>query len=120
MTEQNTNTTYQEQVRADFEEFFGEQYHQAKAINYNETAKSLVYDAVDSDDVTGNGSGSYYMNRQKAKDMVLANIDYVAQICQDTDAQYTFTGMIADNDWESLDVLVRCRTLIKLFNNDEL
>lgn len=120
MTEQNTNATYTEQVKADFEEFFGEQYHQAKANGYDETAKALVYNATDSDDVTGNGSGSYYMNRQAAKEMVMANIEYVAQLCQDTDATYTFTGMIADNDWESLDVLVRCRTLIKLFNNDEL
>lgn len=119
MTEQQ-NATYPEQVKADFEEFFGEQYHQLKAMNYNETAKVLILDAIDSDDVTGNGSDSYYMNRQKAKDMVLANIDYAAQICQDTDAQYTFTGLIADNQWESLDVLVRCRTLIKLFKKDEL
>lgn len=118
MTEQNMNNTYPEQVKADFEEFFGEQYHQAKN---DDERYDLFLKALDSDDVTGNGSGSYYMNRSKARKMVLANIEYIANGL----SNYGWTStpledFIADDDWETLDVITRYHTLCDLWEHDEL
>lgn len=118
MTEQNTNATYAEQVKADFEEFFGEEYHQAKTENER---YELVQQALDSDDVTGNGSGSYYMNRQKAKEQVLANLEYITNGM--ANEEWTTTPLedfIASGDWESLDVITRYHTFNDLWEHDEL
>lgn len=118
MTEQqNTNATYPEQVKADFEEFFGKQYHQAKT---EDERYELVQQALNSD-VTGNDNGSYYMNRQAAKDMVMANIEYVAN--ELSNEEWTTTPLedfIASDDWESLDVITRYHTLNNLWEHDEL
>ena len=117
MTEQNTNATYTEQVKADFEAYYGEQYHQAKS---DDERYEIVQQALD-DALTGNGSGSYYMNRSKAREMVLANIEYIA----DGLSNYGWTttpleDFIADDDWETLDVITRYHTLCDLWEHDEL
>lgn len=116
MAEQNV--TYPEQVKDDFEEFFGEQYHQAKT----EDERYEVYQAaLDSDDVTGNDSGSYYMNRQVAKDQVMANIEYIANGMSNEEWSTTpLEDFIASDDWETLDVIARYHTLNDLFEHNEL
>lgn len=98
--------------------FFGEEYHQAKTENER---YELVQQALDSDDVTGNGSGSYYMNRQKAKEQVLANLEYIANGM--ANEEWTTTPLedfIASGDWESLDVITRYHTFNDLWEHDEL
>lgn len=126
MTEQNTNTTYQEQVKADFEEFFGENYGERYQKAETEQEKSNLIDeafqeALIDDGVTGNASGSYYMNAYKARDMVLDNIDYVANLLYRCDVtnkplEYYF----ANFKEETLDVIVRYHTLELMFENGEL
>ena len=131
MNEQNMNNTYPEQVKDDFEEYFGEQYHQAKSDGER---YELFLKALDSDDVTGNGSGSYYMNRSKAREMVLANIEYIANGISDdewttmqanglSNGEWTTTHLedyIANDGWETLDVITRYSTLVDLQEHDEL
>lgn len=126
MTEQNTNTTYQEQVKADFEEFFdsvyGERYEQAetKQEKLKLEEKAFQEALVDSDDVTGNASGSYYMNRQAAKEMVLDNIDYVANVINNKEwTTKPLEKYIVNNEWESLDVIARYHTLYDLWYDGE-
>lgn len=118
MTEQNINDTYGDQVKDAFEEYFGELYHQAKS---DDERYEIVQQALDGDEVTGNGSGSYYMNRSKAHEMVLANIEYIANGL----SNYGWTStpledFIADDDWETLDVITRYHTLCDLWEHDEL
>ena len=118
MTEQNTNATYTEQVKADFEVYYGEQYRQAKN---DDERYELVQQALDSDEVTGNSSGSYYMNRIKAREMVLANIEYIANGLSNEGWTTTpLEDFIADGDWETLDVITRFHTLNDLWEHDEL
>lgn len=118
MTEQNTNVTYTEQVKADFEAYYGEQYHQAK--NDGERYE-LVQEAFDGDWVTGNGSGSYYMNRQEAKEMVMANIEYVANGFSNEEwSTATLEDLIACDNWELIDIIARYHTLDDLWEHDEL
>lgn len=118
MNEQNINNTYPEQVKDDFNEYFGELYHQAKN---DDERYALILQALDDDSVTGNGSGSYYMNRQAAKEMVMANIEYVANGL--ANEEWTMTPLedfIANDDWESLDVIARYHTFNDLWEHDEL
>ncbi len=118
MTEQNTNATYTEQVKVDFEEFFGEQYHQAKN---DDERYEIVQQALDDDWVTGNGSGSYYMDRQKAKEMVLANIEYIANGFSNEEwTTTTLEDLIACDNWELIDVITRYHTLDDLWEHNEL
>lgn len=126
MTEQNTNTTYQEQVKADFGEFFAENYGERYQKAETEQEKSNLIDeafqeALIDDGVTGNASGSYYMNAYKARDMVLDNIDHVANLlyrCDVTDKPLEY--YLANFKEETLDVLVRYHTLELMFENGEL
>ena len=110
--------TYPEQVKDDFEEYYGKQYRQAET-EYKRC--ELLQDALDSDEVTGNGSNSYYMNRQKAKEMVLANIEYIANgFCNEEWSTTPLEDFIASDDWESLDVITRYHTLNDLWGHNEL
>lgn len=120
MTEQNT--TYQEQVKADFEAYYGEEYHQAKNDDERyELVRQALDQALLDDGVTGNGSGSYYMNRQAAKEMVMANIEYIAKgFSNDEWSTIPLEDFIASDDWETLDVITRYHTLNDLWEHNEL
>lgn len=64
------------------------------------------------DSITGNASGSYTFNRYKAKGYVLDNIDLLrdALECYDVDPR-TIGLKFLDEDWEYLDVTIRCYML---------
>lgn len=116
MNEQNMNSTYPEQVKDDFEEYFGEQYHQS---NSNDERYALILQALGDDSVTGNGSGSYYMNRSKAREMVLNNIEYIAKgISNEGWTTTPLEDFIASDDWETLDVIARYHTLSDLWQHN--
>lgn len=124
MTEQNV--TYPEQVKADFEEFFGDVYGERYQKAETEQVKSKLIDeafqeALIDDSVTGNASGSYYMNAYTARDMVLNNIDYIANLlyrCDVTNKPLEY--YLANFKEETLDVIVRYHTLELMFENGEL
>ena len=124
MTEQQ-NATYEEQVKADFKEFFQENYSERYKLTKTEQQKldleEEAYQAALDSSVTGNDNGSYYMNRDKAREMVMNNIDYVAQVlyCLDvTDKPLEY--YIFTYEFETLDVIVRYHTLEIMFENGEL
>lgn len=118
MNEQNINDTYGDQIKDDFEEYYGEQYRQAKS---DDERDEIVRQALDGDEVTGNGSGSYYMNRSKAREMVLNNIEYIANgLSNEGWTATSLEDFIADDDWETLDVITRYNTLCDLWEHDEL
>lgn len=123
MTEQNT--TYQEQVKADFEEFFGEnygeRYEQAKTEQEKLDLEDEAYQAALDSSVTGKDDGSHYLNREEAREMVERNLAYIAQLlfC------YEFTKQpigyyIGNAAYEELDVIARCYTLEYLHDTGEL
>lgn len=63
------------------------------------------------DSVTGNGSGSYTFNRAKAKEYVISD-DGISNLKDMTDEGYieydTIGEKMVDEDWEYLDVSIRC------------
>ncbi len=120
------NTTYQEQVKEDFGEFFDDVYGERYQKAETEQVKSKLIDeafqeALIDDSVTGNASGSYYMNAYTARDMVLNNIDYIVNLlyrCDVTNKPLEY--YLANFKEEELDVIVRYYTLELMFENGEL
>ena len=63
------------------------------------------------DTVTGNGSGSYTFNRALAKECVLDNMELCVEAFKEFCAVEQFAEKIANEDWEFLDVTIRCYLL---------
>ena len=63
------------------------------------------------DAVTGNGSGSYTFNRALAKEYVLDNMELCVEAFKEFCAVEQFAEKIANEDWEFLDVTIRCYLL---------
>ena len=63
------------------------------------------------DTVTGNGSGSYTFNRASAKEYVLDNMELCVEAFKEFCAVEQFAEKIANEDWEFLDVTIRCYLL---------
>lgn len=97
--------------------------------NYREEVKQNVFDAIDSgeydtndydelydnmwidDSITGNGSGSYTFDREQAKQYVFENMALAVEAFKEFDCIDKFTQNLVDNDYESIDVTIRCYLL---------
>lgn len=70
-----------------------------------EDIKDYLYN---SDEVTGNCSGSYYCNAYEAQQMIFENIEEVVEalevMCTNEDVGQLFLGQ----EWEKIDVITRC------------
>lgn len=68
------------------------------------------------DSVTGNGSGSYTMNSEKAKEYVLDNEDLQVEVITEFGLD---SEVIADklHAWEYWDVVIRCYLLDEVLQN---
>lgn len=64
------------------------------------------------DSVTGNASGSYTFNRQKAKENVVDNMDLLAEMadCFGLETKQIGEKFLEEN-WEYFDVSIRCYLL---------
>lgn len=72
----------------------------------------LFDDLWTDDGVTGNGSGSYTFNNQKAKENVVGNMDLVIEMASMFDINNEELGKRFKNeDWEYFDVSIRCYLL---------
>lgn len=63
------------------------------------------------DSVTGNASGSFTFDRNKAKENVFADIDSVRNAFMEYDERARFADLFFDEDWETIDVITRCYVL---------
>ena len=69
------------------------------------------------DSVTGNASGSYTFNRQKAKENVIVNMDLVAEVVDCFGIKNSELGeRFINEDWEYFDVSIRCYLLGQAIN----
>ena len=73
----------------------------------------LFYD----DSVTGNGCGSYTLNRSQAKEYVLDNTDLLKEIVEEFDSKDKLIDWFFDDDYESMDVTIRCYVLGSCIND---
>lgn len=64
------------------------------------------------DDVTGNGSGSYWGNRAKAEEVVKEHLSEVIEAVSEYDYSASeFGKLVLNEEWETLDVIARCHNL---------
>lgn len=63
------------------------------------------------DSVTGNGSGSYTFNYAEAKQYVLDNMNLAVEMAREFDCKDRFMDWLFDDDYESIDVSIRCYLL---------
>jgi len=82
-------------------------------LDRDELSQQLYDDLWIDDHVTGNGSGSFTMNREEAKEIVLADgFDTLVEAIDEGLYTYEELGKaVVDGDWETLDVIARCTVL---------
>lgn len=69
------------------------------------------------DNVTGNGCGSYTRNRSQAKEYVLDNTDLLKESIEEFDSKDKLIDWFFDDDYESMDVTIRCYILGSCIND---
>ena len=70
------------------------------------------------DSVTGNASGSYTFNSAQAKENVIAHIDDLIKMCEEFGVDASTIGEhFLQEDWEWMDVSIRCYHLNTAINN---
>lgn len=82
-------------------------------ITLNDDNYEDIYDELfDRDEITGNTSGSYTMDRDTARAMVIENIDILKSAVVE---YYVNADMVSNwfltNNWEAFDVVIRCHLL---------
>lgn len=68
------------------------------------------------DSVTGNASGSYTFNRWTARDYVLSNMDLLDEAVTEFGIEGQVWDKMHEEDWEYLDVTIRCYLLYQAIN----
>lgn len=114
--EEEKKMTYLEQIKEDIRNYIEENYTSEeiseKMEDRDEFEEMLNDELWIADDVTGNGSGSYTMNRAKAQENVLNDIETVQEalreFCVEAD---TIAKKFLESDWEYFDVTARCYVL---------
>lgn len=114
---------YEDAVRADVREYIEDE------LKCNEEYSALMADAIEgnsdgsvlyercyddmwvADSVTGNASGSYTCNANKAKSYILDDIDTVLDVLSENDRDEDIGRMFTHKEWELMDVGVRCYLL---------
>ena len=69
------------------------------------------------DNVTGNGCGSYTRNGSQAKEYVLDNTDLLKEGIEAFDSKDKLIDWFFDDDYESMDVTIRCYVLNSCIND---
>lgn len=95
-----------DEVRNDLKQMIIYNYPNRKALE--EADRDTIYDeAFINDQVTGNGSGSYYFNTEKSRENVMNNEEVVEEMIDEFGVDMKEHW----NDWEFLDVACRCYLL---------
>lgn len=116
---------YYEAMKEDVKNYIAETYTEEelneKMLDVDDFSEELNNDLWTVDSVTGNGSGSYTFNREKAKDYILSDSDNVdllrealKEFCVEGD---TIAGKFLSEDCEYFDVTIRCYILSGSINS---
>lgn len=103
---------YLEAMKEDIKEYINNDINLADFTDRDELESSLNDGLFTEDSVTGNASGSYTFSRAQAQEYVTDNIDLLKDACEEfgTDAA-TFGEWFLSDDWEKMDVTIRCYLL---------
>ena len=103
---------YLEELKSDVKNYIKEvasDYMDCEDID--ELRENLYDNLWDEDSVTGNGSGSYTFNREKAKEYVSDNMDLMVEAYKDLDSIESLVDDLEALDFETIDVTIRCYLL---------
>ena len=106
---------YLDAIVEDIKEYLIENRPANELLNIDdldEFKEDLYEELWDNDSVTGNGSGSYTFNREKAKQYVVDNFGDLIDACSEFGISYEELGAhMMEEDWEWADVTIRCSLL---------
>lgn len=99
---------YEESVKMDIACYLTDNNILLNRYNYDKVFGNIFIE----DNVTGNASGSYTFNREEAKEYVLSNLDLCKEACEEFGiSSDEFGNKIFNEDFEELDVTIRCYLL---------
>lgn len=98
---------YREEMKKDIEDYLEENDITLTEENIDEVNDDLWTE----DSVTGNGSGSYTFSREEAKKNLQGNEDLVREMVKEFDCGDKVLDWFLNEDYESIDVSVRCYLL---------
>lgn len=103
---------YLEELKSDVRNYIKEVASDYMDCEDMDELRDSLYDNLwDEDSVTGNGSGSYTFNREKAKEYVSDNMDLMVEAYKDLDSIESLVDDLEALDFETIDVTIRCYLL---------
>ena len=103
---------YLEELKSDVRNYIKEVASDYMDCEDMDELRDSLYDNLwDEDSVTGNGSGSYTSNREKAKEYVSDNMDLMVEAYKDLDSIESLVDDLEALDFETIDVTIRCYLL---------
>ena len=103
---------YLEELKSDVRNYIKEVASDYMDCEDMDELRDSLYDNLWSEDsVTGNGSGSYTFNREKAKEYVSDNMDLMVEAYKDLDSIESLVDDLEALDFETIDVTIRCYLL---------
>ena len=103
---------YLEELKSDVKNYINEVASDYMDCEDMDELRDELYDNLWSEDsVTGNGSGSYTFNREKAKEYVSDNLDLMVEAYKDLDSIESLVDDLEALDFETIDVTIRCYML---------
>ena len=103
---------YLEELKSDVRNYIKEVASAYMDCEDMDELRDSLYDNLwDEDSVTGNGSGSYTFNREKAKEYVSDNMDLMVEAYKDLDSIESLVDDLEALDFETIDVTIRCYLL---------
>ena len=103
---------YLEELKSDVRNYIKEVASDYMDCEDMDELRDSLYDNLwDEDSVTGNGSGIYTFNREKAKEYVSDNMDLMVEAYKDLDSIESLVDDLEALDFETIDVTIRCYLL---------
>lgn len=103
---------YLEELKSDVRNYIKEVASDYMDCEDMDELRDSLYDNLwDEDSVTGNGSGSYTFNKEKAKEYVSDNMDLMVEAYKDLDSIESLVDDLEALDFETIDVTIRCYML---------
>ena len=103
---------YLEELKSDVRNYIKEVASDYMDCEDMDELRDSLYDNLwNEDSVTGNGSGSYTFNREKAKEYVSDNMDLMVEAYKDLDSIESLVDDLEALDFETIDVTIRCYLL---------
>lgn len=103
---------YLEAMVDDIKEYIDYDVNLTEYSDLDEFRDALNDDLWVNDGVTGNASGSYTFDRNKAKEYVIDNEELLGEMIQEFDVDAKTVGeKFIEGDWEYFDVSIRCYLL---------